>query len=103
MHSNSYIEDSLQIHEMYKDINDIVRRKLVEKIHLEELKKLTYKSCNAICPDLGYKVDHKIKPIEYNGKLYGFCCKVCRKNFPENPAKYVNNLDKYGKKFIGKK
>ncbi len=102
-HSNSRTEDSLKIHEMHKDINDTVRRKLVEKIHLEELNEPTYKSWNTVCPGLGYKVDHKIKPIEYNGKLYGFCCKVCRKNFSENPKKYINNLDKYGGKFIGKK
>ncbi|MCL5028508.1 MAG: YHS domain-containing protein [Bacteroidetes bacterium] len=102
-HDSNYIKDSLEIHEMHKKIKDSLARSLVEKIHMERMQMPNYKSWNEVCPVLGYKVDHKVKPIEYNGKLYGFCCKVCHKNFSENPGKYVNNLDKYGIKFIGKK
>ena len=102
-HDSNYIKDSLEIHEMHKNIKDSLARSIVEKNHMERMQMPNYESWNEVCPVLGYKVDHKVKPIEYNGKLYGFCCKVCPKNFSENPEKYVNNLDRYGKKFIGKK
>ncbi|MBI2420233.1 MAG: YHS domain-containing protein [Ignavibacteriales bacterium] len=63
----------------------------------------TYRSWNKICPVLGFKVNPKIKPVEYKGKLYGFCCKVCPPKFTQEPDKYINNLNLKGDKFVGKK
>jgi YHS domain-containing protein len=58
---------------------------------------------NTVCPVLGNKVSENVKPVEYNGKLIGFCCPGCDKKFVENPEKYMKNLSKDGKIFIGNK
>ncbi len=71
--------------------------------HSSNEKKLTetQEIFNAVCPILGGKVSPKVKPVEYKGKLIGFCCPGCDKDFLENPELYMKNLSSDGKKFLG--
>ena len=52
---------------------------------------------------MGNKVDPDGPTIEYNGKLYAFCCPGCDAKFEKNPEKYSKNLSDDGTKFIGRK
>lgn len=58
---------------------------------------------NKVCPVMGNKVDVDGPTVEYNGKLYGFCCPGCDAKFEKNPEKYSKNLSEDGTKFIGRK
>ena len=58
---------------------------------------------NKVCPMMGNKVDVDGLTVEYNGKLYGFCCPGCDAKFEKNPEKYSKNLSEDGTKFIGRK
>lgn len=53
---------------------------------------------NKICPVSGNKVDDgkmgKAVKYEYNGKIYNLCCKMCIKDFKENPEKYSKIAEK---------
>ena len=58
---------------------------------------------NKFCPVMGNKVDVDGPTVEYNEKLYGFCCPGCDAKFEKNPEKYSKNLSDDGTKFIGRK
>lgn len=58
---------------------------------------------NKVCPVKGNPVEDDSPTVEYNGKLYGFCCPGCDTKFAKNPEKYAKNLSEDGTKFIGKK
>ena len=58
---------------------------------------------NKVCPVMGNKVDPDGPTIEYNGKLYAFCCPGCDAKFEKNPEKYSKNLSEDGTKYIGRK
>ena len=58
---------------------------------------------NKVCPVMGNKVDPDGPTVEYNGKLYAFCCPGCDAKFEKNPEKYSKNLSEDGTKFIGRK
>lgn len=58
---------------------------------------------NAVCPVMGEKVNPKAPTAEYKGKTIGFCCAGCDEKFKKDPEKYMKNLSKDGKKFVGKK
>ncbi len=58
---------------------------------------------NAVCPVRGEKIDPKANKVEYNGKIYGFCCNGCDNKFIANPEKYSKNLSDDGKAFTGTK
>jgi len=58
---------------------------------------------NKVCPVMGNKVDVYGPTVEYNGKLYGFCCPGCDAKFEKNPEKYSKNLSEDGTRFIGRK
>ena len=58
---------------------------------------------NKYCPIRGGEVDVETPTVEYKGKNIGFCCPGCDKKFMENPEKYMKNLSKDGKSFVGKK
>lgn len=61
------------------------------------------KPWNAVCPVKGNPVEEDVPTVNYNGKVYGFCCPGCDSKFAKNPEKYSKNLSEDGKKFIGKK
>ena len=52
---------------------------------------------------MGNKVDVDGPTVEYNGKLYGFCCPGCDAKYEKNPEKYSKNLSEDGTKFISRK
>lgn len=70
-----------------------------ETIQKEEVSK----PWNAVCPVKGNPIEEDTPTVEYNGKVYGFCCPGCDTKFAKNPEKYAKNLSEDGKKFIGKK
>jgi len=67
------------------------------------IKSIELKIWNKVCPVMGNKIDPDGPTVEYNGKLYGFCCPGCDAKFEKNPEKYSKNLSEDGKKFVGKK
>jgi YHS domain-containing protein len=58
---------------------------------------------NKVCPVQGNAVEDDTPTVEYNGKLYGFCCPGCDTKFAKNPEKYSKNLNEDGTRFIGRK
>jgi YHS domain-containing protein len=58
---------------------------------------------NKVCPVKGNPIEDDTPTVEYNGKLYGFCCPGCDTKFAKNPEKYAKNLSEDGTKFIGRK
>ena len=58
---------------------------------------------NKVCPVKGNPVEDGTPTVEYNGKLYGFCCPGCDTKFAKNPEKYAKNLNEDGTRFIGRK
>jgi len=58
---------------------------------------------NKVCPVKGNPIEANSPTVEYNGKVYAFCCPGCDTKFAKNPEKYIKNLSEDGKKFIGKK
>lgn len=58
---------------------------------------------NEVCPVKGNPIEENTPTVEYNGKLYGFCCPGCDTKFAKNPEKYAKNLSEDGTKFIGRK
>jgi YHS domain-containing protein len=64
---------------------------------------LSNKPWNAVCPVKGNPIEEDTPTVEYNGKVYGFCCPGCDTKFAKNPEKYAKNLSEDGKRFIGKK
>jgi len=58
---------------------------------------------NKVCPVKGNPIEADSPTVEYNGKLYAFCCPGCDTKFAKNTEKYAKNLSEDGKKFIGKK
>ncbi|MCA9394547.1 MAG: YHS domain-containing protein [Candidatus Omnitrophica bacterium] len=45
---------------------------------------------NKICPVSGEEIGAMGEgvDVEYNGKIYHLCCKMCEKDFKKNPEKY---------------
>ena len=58
---------------------------------------------NELCPIKGNKIDPEANKVEYQGKIYGFCCNGCDGKFLKDPEKYSKNLSEDGKTFIGTK
>ena len=58
---------------------------------------------NAVCPVKGNKIDPEANKVEYNGKVYGFCCNGCDSKFIKEAEKYSKNLSEDGKTFTGTK
>jgi YHS domain-containing protein len=58
---------------------------------------------NKVCPVKGNAIEDDSPTVEYNGKVYAFCCPGCDTKFAKNPEKYAKNLSEDGKKFVGKK
>jgi hypothetical protein len=48
--------------------------------------------CNATCPVLlGNPVDPSVTSV-FEGRVVGFCCRICKAKFDADPAKYAKNL-----------
>jgi len=85
-----------------KDPHKKAEKVKVEKVD-ESKETLSSKIWNKVCPVKGEEVDAESPTVKYNGKVYGFCCPGCDAKFQKNPEKYLKNLSKDGKKFIGRK
>lgn len=76
--------------------NENIKSESVQQINVK-------KPWNAVCPVKGNPIQDDTPTVEYNGKVYGFCCPGCDTKFAKNPEKYSKNLSEDGKKFVGKK
>jgi YHS domain-containing protein len=71
---------------------------------VDESKETTSKEpWNKVCPVKGNPIEADSPTVEYNGKVYAFCCPGCDTKFAKNPEKYAKNLSEDGKKFVGRK
>jgi YHS domain-containing protein len=61
----------------------------------------TGKPFNTVCPVSSEEIDDPVL-VEYNGKVYGVCCKSCLKKFKNDPEKYISRLSSDGKKLVKK-
>ena len=77
----------------------------IQKIEIanDSTKAVSKEPWNKVCPVKGEEVDADSPTVEYNGKVYAFCCPGCDTKFAKNPEKYIKNLSEDGKKFVGKK
>ena len=52
---------------------------------------------NKICPvsDEEIKADEVVQ-VEYEGKVYNFCCSMCLKDFNKDPQKFIQKLQDKG-------
>ncbi len=69
----------------------------------ESPKPVAKQAFNAVCPISGEPVSPKSQTVEYEGKVYGFCCDSCEPKFKAEPAKYSLNVSADGKRFLGEK
>jgi YHS domain-containing protein len=58
---------------------------------------------NKVCPVRGNPIEDDTPTVEYDGKVYGFCCPGCDIKFAKNPEKFSKNLSEDGSKFIGRR
>lgn len=50
---------------------------------------------NKICPVSGAEIKkEEVYQVEYEGKIYNLCCKMCLKDFKKDPQKYIEKLKK---------
>jgi YHS domain-containing protein len=59
------------------------------------------KAFNTVCPVSSEDIDDPVL-VEYNGKVYGVCCKSCLKKFIKDPEKYISRLSSDGKSLTKK-
>lgn len=88
-------EDHAEKHEMHKD-----KMKEGKENHSKSEEMSDAKPFNKLCPVKGGEIDGKTPPVEYNGKLYGFCCPGCDSKFQKDPEKYIGNLNEDGTRFL---
>ena len=69
----------------------------------DTVKTISKEPWNKVCPVKGNAIEDDSPTVEYNGKVYAFCCPGCDTKFAKNPEKYAKNLSEDGKKFVGKK
>ncbi len=69
----------------------------------DSLKSVSKEPWNKVCPVKGNLIEADSPTVEYNGKVYAFCCPGCDTKFAKDPVKYLKNLSEDGKKFVGKK
>ena len=48
-----------------------------------------------ICPVMGGKIDKNVY-ADYEGKRVYFCCESCKKQFMQDPGKYIKKLEDEG-------
>lgn len=95
----SYSQDKTD--KVLKDSHQKMKINKVQKV--DNTKIISKEPWNKICPVKGNEVEADSPTVEYNGRVYAFCCPGCDTKFAKNPEKYLKNLSEDGKKFIGKK
>lgn len=88
-----------------KKLKDPHQKVEVDKVQkLDDNKEMVSKDpWNKVCPVKGNEVEADSPTVEYNGKVYAFCCPGCDTKFAKNPEIYAKNLSEDGKKFVGRK
>ncbi len=99
--STEQIESSTLSEKTHCNVDMIKTSGIDAQNDVETKKELTV--FNEVCPVMGKPVDTELIKVEYNGKLYAFCCPGCETKFTSNPEKYIKNLSEDGKTFLGKK
>ena len=63
--------------------------------HREENGSIVINVGNKICPVSGESIEGmgELVPVEYNGKIYNLCCKMCAKSFKKDPEKYIKIIE----------
>ncbi|HMN25137.1 MAG: YHS domain-containing protein [Ignavibacteriaceae bacterium] len=84
-----------------KDPHQKMEMNKVQKV--DSTKIISKEPWNKMCPVKGNEVEADSPTVEYDGKVYGFCCPGCDTKFAKNPEKYAKNLSEDGKKFVGRK
>lgn len=84
-----------------KDPHQKMEMNKVQKV--DSTKIISKEPWNKMCPVKGNEVEVDSPTVEYDGKVYGFCCPGCDTKFAKNPEKYAKNLSEDGKKFVGRK
>lgn len=79
-----------------------VKKESENKIEVQK-ETVSKEAWNKVCPVKGNPIEADSPTVEYNGKVYAFCCPGCDTKFAKNPEKYAKNLSEDGKKFVGKK
>ena len=52
---------------------------------------------NKICPVSDEEIKaNEVVQIEYEGKVYNFCCSMCLKDFNKDPQKFIKKLEDKG-------
>lgn len=85
-----------------KDPHQKMEMDKVQKVD-ESRETATKEPWNKVCPVKGNPIEADSPTVEYNGKVYAFCCPGCDTKFAKDPVKYAKNLSEDGKKFIGRK
>ena len=78
------------------------KKESIQKIEVQK-ETASKEPWNKVCPVKGNPIEDDSPTVEYNGKVYAFCCPGCDTKFAKNPEKYAKNLSEDGKKFVGKK
>ena len=87
-----------------KEQKETEQQTQVEKVQtIDSTETASQEIWNKVCPVKGNPIEEDTPTVEYNGKLYGFCCPGCDTKFAKNPEKYAKNLNEDGTKFIGRK
>ena len=79
------------------------KMEMSKTLKVDSTKIVSKEPWNKICPVKGNEVEADSPTVEYDGKVYAFCCPGCDTKFAKNPEKYAKNLSEDGKKFIGRK
>ena len=86
-----------------KDPHQKMEMNKVQKVDDSKETSTTKEPWNKVCPVKGNPIEADSPTVEYNGKIYAFCCPGCDTKFAKDPQKYAKNLSEDGKKFVGRK
>lgn len=54
---------------------------------------------NKFCPVSGEEIkEEEAVKVEYEGKIYNLCCKMCVEEFKKDPEKYIKKLEEIEEK-----
>jgi len=85
-----------------KDPHQKMEMNKVQKVD-DSKETMSKEAWNKVCPVKGNPIEADSPTVEYNGKVYAFCCPGCDVKFEKNPEKYSKNLNEDGTRFIGRK
>lgn len=63
----------------------------------QEVKNVSNKPFNTVCPVSTEPIENSKFTYEYKGKTYAVCCNSCLKKIKKDPEKYISRLSEDGK------